>query len=113
MTNPDINPNFSKVTEDAVTNFLNQPFTTSVRKTNPHEICWLIRHLKPPKAAGPDGIQNIVIQHLPLKALKYIATIYNAPITKNYFPSQWKLAKIITIPKPDKDHSSPLNYRPN
>jgi hypothetical protein len=52
MTNPDINPNFSEASEDAVTNFLNQPFTTSVRKTNPLEICWLIRRLKPLKAAG-------------------------------------------------------------
>ena len=28
------------------------------------------------------------------------------------FPSVWKLAIIISIPKPDEDHSNPLNYRP-
>jgi hypothetical protein len=61
-TNLDRNPEFSKATEHTVMNFLNQSPTPSVRKTNHHEIGWLIRHLKSRKAAGPDGIQNIVLK---------------------------------------------------
>jgi hypothetical protein len=40
------------------------------------------------------------------------ATVYNASIANNYFLSQWKLARIIMLTKPDKDHSSPPNYKP-
>jgi hypothetical protein len=29
-----------------------------------------------------------------------------------YFPNTWKHASVIPIPKPGKDHSNPLNYRP-
>jgi hypothetical protein len=78
----DINYNFSKATEDAGRNFLNQPFTTSGRNTNLHENGWLIRHLKFVRAHGPYDIQNSVLQNIPLKALKYTATIYNASIKK-------------------------------
>jgi hypothetical protein len=47
-----------------------------------------LSHLRYRKAAGPDDIQNIVLKHLLLPALKIIATIYKASITNNYFPSQ-------------------------
>jgi hypothetical protein len=83
-----------------------------VRATNFSEIAWIVRHLKPRKAAGPDGIQNIILQHLPRLALKFIAKIFNSPLALNYFPALWKVAKIIMLPNPGKDHSSPLNYRP-
>jgi hypothetical protein len=29
-----------------------------------------------------------------------------------YFPSKWKHASVIRIPKPNKDHSNPSNFRP-
>jgi hypothetical protein len=83
-----------------------------MRPTNHSEIAWLIRHLKPRKATGPDGIQNIILQHLPRSVLKLIAIIFNISLALKYFPAQWKIAKIIMLPKPGKDHSSPLNYRP-
>ena len=111
-TNPDRNPQFSKTTEHTVISFLNQSPTPLIRKTNSHEIDWLIQHLKSRKAAGPDGIQNIVLKNLSKMALRSLATIYNSCITISYFPDHWKLAKIIMLPKPNKDHSSPLNYRP-
>jgi hypothetical protein len=83
-----------------------------VRTTNHSEIAWIVRHFKPRKAAGPDGIQNIILQHLPRSALQIIAEIFNSSLALNYFPTHWKVAKIIMLPKPGKDHTSPLNYRP-
>jgi hypothetical protein len=67
---------------------------------------------KPRKAAGPDGLQNIILQHLPRSVLKFIAKIFNSSLALSYFPAQWKVAKTIMVPKPGKDHTSPLNYRP-
>jgi hypothetical protein len=111
-TNPDRNPEFSKTTEHDIMYFLNQFPTLLVRKTNFHETGWLIQHLKSHKAACPDGIQNIVLNNLPVMALRFLATIYNSCIAISYFPVRWKVAKIIMLPKLNKDHSSPLNYRP-
>jgi hypothetical protein len=101
-TNPDRNPEFSKTTEHAVIYFINQSPTPLVRKTISHEIGWLIRHLKSRKAAGPDGIKNIVLKNLPVIAPRFLATIYNSSITISYFPVRRKLAKIIMLPKPNK-----------
>jgi hypothetical protein len=83
-----------------------------VRATNLFEIAWIVRHLKPRKAAVPDGIQNIIHQHLPRLALKFIAKIVNSSLALNYFPTLWQEAKIIMLPKPGKNNSYPLNYRP-
>jgi hypothetical protein len=111
-TNSDVDRSFTITSEQEVNDFLKQPLTDRVRTTNDSEIAWIVRHLKSRKAAGPDGIQNIIFQHLPRLVLKFIAKIFNRSLALNYFPTQWKEAKIIVLPKPGKDHTSPLNYRP-
>lgn len=44
--------------------------------------------------------------------LKLILDTFNRIYSENSFPQQWKTATIIAIPKPGKDHTNPLNYRP-
>jgi hypothetical protein len=111
-TNPDVDNYFTVRTEQTVNDFLKQPMKDRVKPTNHSEISWIFRHLKPRKASGPDGIQNIILQHLPRLVFKFIAKIFNRSLELSYFPAQWKVAKIIMLPKPGKDHTSPLNYRP-
>ena len=111
-TNLDADRTFTVSTEQVVNDFLAQPLTDRMRATNHSEIAWIVRHLKSRKAAGPDGIQNIILQHLPRFVFKFIAKLFNRSLALNYFPTQWKEAKIIMLPKPGKDHTSPLNYRP-
>jgi hypothetical protein len=89
-----------------------QPLTDRVRTTDHSEIAWIVGCLKPLKAAGPDGIQNIILQHLQRIILKLVAEIFNRSLALNCFPTQWKQAKIIMLPKPGKDHTSSLSYRP-
>jgi hypothetical protein len=60
-TNPDVEPSFTVSSEQVVNDFLKQPLTDRVRATNHSEIAWIVRHLKPRKEAGPDGIQNIIL----------------------------------------------------
>jgi hypothetical protein len=81
-TNPDNNKPFTVLTEQLVKDFLTQPLTDRLRLTNHFEIGWLVRHLKP------------------RSALKFIATIFNKSLVLNYFPTQWKVAKILMLPKP-------------
>jgi hypothetical protein len=111
-TNPDVDHSFTVSTEQVVNDFLKQPLTDRMRATNHSEIAWIVHYLKPRKAAGSDGIQNIILQHLLRSVLKFISKILNSSLALNYFPTQWKMAKIIMLPKPAKDHTSPLNYRP-
>jgi hypothetical protein len=111
-TNPDLDNSFTVRTDQTVNDFLKQPMKDRVRPTNNSEISWIVHHLKPRKGSGPDGIQNIIWQHLPRSVFKFIAKIFNRSLELNYFPAQWKVAKIIILPKPGKDHTSPLNYRP-
>jgi hypothetical protein len=110
--NPDNDKDFTLHIEQLVHEFLAKPFTGKIRPTIPFEVAWLIRHARPRSAPGPDGIQNIVLQHLPQSVFKFIATIMNCSMALNYFPSQWKLAKLLMFPKAGKDLTSPLNYRP-
>jgi hypothetical protein len=111
-TNSDTDRALTANTEQVVNDFLEQPLTDRMRTTNHSEIAWIVRQLKPRKTTGPDGIENVILLHLPRLVLKYIAKLFNRSLALNYFPTQWKEAKIIMLPKPGKDPTSTLNYRP-
>ena len=80
--------------------------------TTPGEISSIIKQLRPNKAPGTDAIQNVLIKKLPLKAIFLITKIFNGCLKIGYFPSSFKLAKVLPIPKPSKDPRLPGSYRP-
>jgi hypothetical protein len=43
---------------------------------------------------------------------QYLTQIFNTAMLTGYFPSQWKVAKIILHLKPDKHPNEPISYRP-
>ena len=45
----------------------------------------------------------------PLTHFYIFSTVYGQ---QEFFPESWRLATIIPIPKPGKDHAEPTNYRP-
>jgi hypothetical protein len=53
-------------------------------------------------------------KHLRRLLVKFIAKIFNRPLVLNDFPTQWKDAKIIMLPKPEpgKEHIFVVSYRP-
>ena len=53
-----------------------------------------------------------MLKHLPETALDTLLHIFNGIWTTGVFPESWRLATIIPIPKPVKDHAEPTNYRP-
>jgi hypothetical protein len=63
-------------------------------------------------ACGPDDIHYQLLKHLPESALQVLLDLMNDIWETGDLPSIWKLANVIPIPKPDKDHSEPSNYRP-
>ena len=63
-------------------------------------------------ATGPDEIHYQMLKHLPDNALLTLLHIFNDIWTTSVFPESWRLATVIPIPKPGKDHTEPTNYRP-
>jgi exonuclease III len=81
-------------------------------KVTLEEIKFEISRLKVRKASGHDGIACLVIKNFSSDALQLLANILNACFRIGFFPSAWKIGKIIPIAKPGKDSSSPDSYRP-
>lgn len=63
-------------------------------------------------AAGSDDIHYQILKHLPDSSLGCLLDIFNYIWKKGSFPKCWSEAVIIPIPKPNKDHTDPTNYRP-
>lgn len=84
---------------------LSSPFTLA-------ELTCTIGSLTCGKAMGPDDIPNDFLTHLSTSALPALLTLFNSSWLNGTFPSAWKLATLVPIPKPGKDPTLPSSYRP-
>jgi hypothetical protein len=71
-----------------------------------------IARLKKKTAQGHNVISNRCIQSLPAPFPKFITNLFNSCLRNSHFPTSWKQAKIIPIPKPHTNLAGPLAYRP-
>lgn len=97
-----------------VYNFLDAPLQLSapIKPIKHHEVYEAFNNLNLKKSAGYDLISGKVLRELPKHAGKLITAIYNAIIRTGHFPSQWKVAQIILVPKPGKSPEKISSYRP-
>lgn len=79
--------------------------------TNFDEVKGIIFRLKNNKSPGIDRVSNRAIKNLPSSGIIQLVLIINAIIRFAYFPTEWKISKIISIPKPGKT-LTPENTRP-
>ncbi|GBN69716.1 putative RNA-directed DNA polymerase from transposon BS [Araneus ventricosus] len=61
---------------------------------------------------SPDNISCIMLLHLTTESQTNLLYLFNRIWNEQCFPSSWQEAIIIPIPKPGKDITNPLNYRP-
>jgi len=61
---------------------------------------------------GADCITNSMFKSMTIDTLKYVLTALNKVFFQGFFPEQWRESIIVPVPKPGKEHSDPLNYRP-
>ena len=61
---------------------------------------------------GLDQITYSMIKNADQSLQQKILELFNRIYAESTFPSPWKIAVVIPIPKPNKDHSNPTNYRP-
>ncbi|KAL1115009.1 hypothetical protein AAG570_007832 [Ranatra chinensis] len=89
------------------------PHTISSSKhATPREIEKIIKKLKNNKSPGSDGIPNTVLEHFTRKALVKLTNITNAILKHAHYPTHWKTATVIALPKPGKPTTEPSSYRP-
>ena len=63
-------------------------------------------------APGVDGINNKIFKNCPTSFLIRIFKLFNATLRIGYIPKEWKMAKIVMIPKKDKPPELAESYRP-
>ncbi|OWR55632.1 reverse transcriptase [Danaus plexippus plexippus] len=71
-----------------------------------------IRRRKLQKAPGPDGITNETLRHLPSRGIAAVTRLYNGVLRTGYLTTQWKLGRVIMLPKPGKNILLPGSCRP-
>jgi hypothetical protein len=76
------------------------------------EIKQVIKRLHPHKAPGPDNIRAQMIQELPPPGFRVLLYILNATLRLEYWPTTFKLAKVIMVLKPAKPPTDVASYRP-
>ena len=77
----------------------------------PHEVGRFIKNMKNKNSSGPDDISPTVLKLAEPYIVESLTYIYNLCISSNIFPSEFKKAKVIPLPK-SKNKSDPNNYRP-
>jgi hypothetical protein len=72
----------------------------------------LVKKLKPRISSGNDAITNVLIRQFSSTTICHMTGILNALIRFVHFPSNWKHAVILALPKPKKPPNDPGSYRP-
>jgi len=84
-----------------------------VCEITPQKVATAFKSFRPYKAAGPDGIQPVVLRNLSPQILQYITEMYQCSIATGYTPKAWRQMKLVFIPKPGKDdYAVPKSFRP-
>lgn len=78
---------------------------------SPNEVCDVLSNLEVGKAAGPDGINNIVLKHCATQLSVPLSRLFNLSLSSGIFPGTWKEANVTPIYKKN-DPADPSNYRP-
>jgi ribonuclease HI len=77
------------------------------------EILMIADNMNPKKAPGPDYLTADICQRVLRSAPSLATEMYNACLRLETFPKQWKIARIVIVPKPMKDDYDEISaYRP-
>ena len=108
------NPQFKRHKQETEMEELNFETDTNENYNLPFTISELENSLKNAhdSATGADEVHYQLLKHLPRISLQTLLNIFNRIWEEGTFPESWTKATIIPIPKPNKDHTNPTNYRP-
>ena len=108
------NPQFKRHKQETEMEELNFETDTNENYNLPFTISELENSLQNAhdSAAGADEVHYQLLKHLPRISLQTLLNIFNRIWEEGTFPESWTKATIIPIPKPNRDHTNPTNYRP-
>lgn len=87
------------------------PKFTDAPLTSPGELRQILKKMKSNSAPGFDSIHPLLLRNLSRKALIHLTILFNHMLMFGYFPTCWKAAKAVPIPKPGKPATNPASYR--
>lgn len=74
---------------------------------------WAVSTFAPYKTAGPDSINQAMLQHSIQYVKDALNILFRASLTLKHIPKCWREVRIAFIPKPGKKgYSLPENFRP-
>ena len=71
-----------------------------------------IKQSKNNSSQGPDKLNIRHLKHRCPLGLAFLTSMFKTALNKTIMPHIWKLAKIVPIPKPNKDTNKVTSYRP-
>jgi hypothetical protein len=71
-----------------------------------------LKNLNSKATAGLDQINNKILKRCPNNLHIRIFRLFNASLKVGYIPNEWKISKIIMLPKKDKPPDETDSYRP-
>lgn len=95
-------PNWSPIEIDTASI---PPFTTE-------ELVNASSRMKSKKAPGPDRIAAEIVKSTALSCPDHVLRVLNNALKNGEFPTLWKKAVVVLIPKPGKPPFQPSSYRP-
>ena len=72
----------------------------------------VIKCLDSSKSSGPDGVPVIVFKQLCPELAPILTSIFRRCVSVSEFPSCWKTASVVPVPKKGSDSCQPSSYRP-
>ena len=83
-----------------------------IKEVNTDEVAKFIDALPSKTSSGPDGVSYRFIKILKFELFEFLTKITNASIRTGYFPSRWRIAKVIPVYKKKGKRVDPGSYRP-
>lgn len=118
LKNHEVAQNLSDVSTNTLVNNTVNEFSLTNTEFPPGEfvteedIEFVVGNLQLKKVGGFDGIRNVYIKKLPKVGFRFLAFIMNACLKTQYFPDDWKTAKVVPLLKSGKPPGDPASYRP-
>ena len=88
------------------------PATISSISVTVRQVRRILRCLDTSKSSGPDGIPVIVLKECAPELAPVFSKLFRKCLVVGEFPSCWKTASVVSIPKKGCDSSQPSSYRP-
>lgn len=86
--------------------------TGNTDQVTDEEIIAAAKRMKTKKSPGPDGIPNVALKTAMHAFPNLFRIVLQKCLDEGHFPDQWKVQKLVLLPKPGKPPGVPASYRP-